>query len=100
MLFDVPFVLMSAKDLPASVVTCLQQLSIEIDEPKVSVKDDEPNHQQVKTSELPQLTFGSFGSGMNGSGQPSSFPSQSLNDDSEDIPDFADDLSLKYLSTR
>lgn len=145
---------MSAKDFPASVATCLQQLSLEtdepkatvkndqpdhqvktselsqltfgcfgsgmngfgqptsfpsqslcddseeIDEPKASVKDGEPNHQQVQTSELSHLMFGRFGSGMNGSGQPSSSPSQSFNDDSEDTPDFSDDLSLKYLITR
>ncbi|CAH8278084.1 unnamed protein product [Arabidopsis lyrata] len=79
----------SAKDPPASVVTSLQQLSTENDEPEASVK------------ELKHLRFGSFGSGMNGSCQPSGLPSRFLDDDdSEDISDFADDLSLSYLNTR
>ncbi|XP_010494807.1 PREDICTED: uncharacterized protein LOC104771900 [Camelina sativa] len=64
----------SAKDPSASVDTNLQQLSIENDMPKTSVK------------ELQHVQCGSFGSGMNGSAQPSSLPSGFLNyDDSEDI---------------
>ncbi|KAG7536192.1 UBA-like superfamily [Arabidopsis suecica] len=79
----------SAKDPPASVVTSLQQLSTENDEPEAYVK------------ELKHWRFCSFGSGMNGSCQPSGLPSRFFDDDdSEDISDFADDLSLSYLTTR
>lgn len=46
---------------------------------------------------LSHLRFGTFGSGMNGPGESSGLPSQFLNDESEDISDSADDLSLSYL---
>ncbi|XP_019087764.1 PREDICTED: uncharacterized protein LOC104724741 [Camelina sativa] len=60
--------------LSASMDTNLQQLSIENDKPETSVKG------------LQHVQCGSFGSGMNGSAQPSSLPSGLLNDDdSEDI---------------
>ncbi|CAE6216009.1 unnamed protein product [Arabidopsis arenosa] len=85
----IEFAAISAKDPPASVVTSLQQLSTENDEPEAYVK------------ELKHWRFCSFGSGMNGSCQPSGLPSRFLDDDdSEDISDFADDLSLSYLNTR
>ncbi|CAE6215973.1 unnamed protein product [Arabidopsis arenosa] len=51
-------------------------------------------------NELKKLRFGRFGSGINGSGEHSSLPSQFLNDDSEDISGFADDLSLRRLNLR
>ncbi|KAG7536191.1 UBA-like superfamily [Arabidopsis suecica] len=51
-------------------------------------------------NELKKLRFGRFGSGINGSGEHSSLPSQFLNGDSEDISGFADDLSLRRLNLR
>lgn len=86
------------------VATSFQQLSIENDNREASSEDDKPaviipNHLQIHTSDCLHLRFGSFGSGM-GSGLPSAFPPGSLNDNLEEIPEAADDSSIRPPDTR
>ncbi|XP_019095555.1 PREDICTED: uncharacterized protein LOC104763060 [Camelina sativa] len=63
-------------------------------DPSVPVNSD-----QCSINQLEHLRFGCF-SGINGSGKPSGLPSKFLNDDSEDISDSADDVSLKNLNSK
>ncbi|XP_010539204.1 PREDICTED: uncharacterized protein LOC104813342 [Tarenaya hassleriana] len=86
------------------VATTFQQLSIENDDREELSKEDRPgviipNHLQVHTSDCLHLMFGSFGSEM-GSGLPSVFPSVSLNDNLQEIPEGVDDSSIRHPDTR
>ncbi|XP_010559258.1 PREDICTED: uncharacterized protein LOC104827729 isoform X2 [Tarenaya hassleriana] len=95
---------LSKHDGAEDVATTIQHLSIENDNQGAFSEEDKPaviipNHLQVHTSDCSHLRFGSFGSGM-GSDSPGAHSSGLLNKNLEEIPETADDSSIRLLDTR